>query len=85
LKEASLNFADPTDVLHAISAGGEQYFLERVFGEYSYLFTKQPNLNKSIRTGLLNAQDVAYSRDWNEVTGEDLNIFRKMDDSNKFF
>jgi len=85
LKEASLNFADPTDVLHAISAGGEKYFLERVFDEYSYLFIDQPKLNKSIRTGLLNAQDVAYSRDWNKVTGEDLNIFRKMDDNNKFF
>ena len=85
LKKASYTFADPIDVLNAISDGGEEYFLERVFGKHVGKFIYQADLGKSIRTGLLNAQDIAYARDWIANDGEDLNIFRRVEKKGKKF
>ena len=85
LKKASYTFADPIDVLNSISAGGEEYFLERVFEGHAGKFMHQKDLRKSIRTGLLNAQDIAYAREWTLNEGEDLNIFRRAEKKGKKF
>ncbi|NOQ73263.1 MAG: hypothetical protein GQ574_14750 [Crocinitomix sp.] len=85
LKTTSLEFDSPTDVLDAISAGGEHYFVKSIFGGYAKHFLAMPDLGESIRIGLLNAQDIAYSRDWAYVVEENLNIFRRQEKEKENF
>ena len=79
LKEASYQFNNPVDVMNSISHGGEMYFAERVFGKDAKHLLAQYDLNESIRGGLINAQDIAHSRKWDNIPQIDLNIFRQVE------
>jgi hypothetical protein len=74
LREASLQFECPRKIMEEVSVGGYEGFVRKVFAEHADYFLAQPYWDRMVRKGILVAQDIAYSRDWNKLS---LNIFSK--------
>lgn len=76
LKEVSLSFANPVEVVCKVSERGPEAFTRDVLGEYFEHFEAMP-IGECIRNGVDNAQDVAYAVDWEEYdSGCKKNPFR---------
>jgi hypothetical protein len=74
LKLAALQFKSPIDIMDSVSAGGYENFAKFIMGEWFPIINAQSGWQKKVREGILNAQDLAYSRKWVNVN---LNIFKK--------
>jgi len=74
LKESSKRFATPVDIMREVSMGGYEYFVKNMFKQHADIIFHTPDWNKKIRRGILQAQDIAYSREWGKIS---LDIFNK--------
>jgi hypothetical protein len=74
LRDAAVTFDCPQKIMHEVSAGGYEYFIRKVFGPHAPIFMKNPNWEMLVRKGILNAQDIAFSRDWGKIN---YNIFSR--------
>lgn len=77
IRQASLEFDCPRKIMEEVSVGGYEGFVRKIFGPHADFFLRQKHWDKVIRKGILIAQDIAYSRNWDEVN---LNIFSKNKD-----
>jgi hypothetical protein len=76
LRDVSKEFTAPQKIMEEVSAGGYDGFVRKVFGDNADLFMAQKDWQQMIRKGIINAQDLAYSRIW----GINLNIFARNKD-----
>lgn len=76
LKDWSLKFNDPREVLKSISADGYEIFFNKVFGDIADEFRCE-FLHEKIRNGIVSAQDIAYCKDWEKYN---LDIFSVPND-----
>lgn len=64
LRNNSIKFTDPKDVIGAFSAGGGEAFVTKLLGDYAYIFTQMPGFEKMLTRGMRNAQELAFCCDW---------------------
>jgi hypothetical protein len=74
LRKVALTFKTPIQIMESISGNGFENFAAHIMGEWFPIISGQKDVQKKIRRGVLNAQDLAYSRKWGLVN---LNIFKK--------
>jgi hypothetical protein len=75
LREQAVKFSSPDKVMEAISGAGDyKNFVQEIMNKWFPIIEAQPGWQKKVRNGILNAQDFAFSRDWNAIN---LNIFQK--------
>jgi hypothetical protein len=74
IREAALKYKDPREIMYSVSLEGYGVFVESLMGEWATTLLKTDSWQKKVRHGILNAQDIAFSRKWDEVN---LNIFSK--------
>ena len=72
-RDAAKFYNEPVKVIESFSMEGYEGFLSRVFGVHKHKFLCK-DYHKLLRVGIVNAQELAYARDWNVVNN---NIFRK--------
>lgn len=75
LREESLKFKDPVEVIGTMSGDGEIGFLNRVLPTKAHLF-KSDDIEKSIRDTTRRIQMIAFSLDWNDIGKQSVNIFK---------
>lgn len=63
LREMAKKFIDPTDIINGFSEGEAYGFLDKVLGEYAYLF-KDEEVGPALTRGMRIAQDVAFCTNW---------------------
>lgn len=76
LKVAATKFENPIKIMEAISGEGFEGFVREIMGEWFPIIKGQDGWQRKVREGVLNSQDLAYSRKWNTIN---LNIFKKDD------
>jgi|SRR5215217_3856554 len=76
LRESSLKFADPVEVVGTMSGDGEEGFLERVLPTKAHLF-KEFDVEQSIRQATRRIQMIAFAVDWNDIGKQSVNIFKQ--------
>lgn len=74
LREKALKFKDPQEIIYAVSMGGYEKFTKEVLGDYADRVYKQDGWEKSVKSGIRIAQDIAFARKWGMST---LDIFDK--------
>lgn len=63
MKEASKEFENPKEVVFSMSADGEEFFMEKLFGKYKKdLHT--PHTTEDIQVGVRFAQDIGFATNW---------------------
>lgn len=65
LKNGAKKFNSPSEVLQAISIGGEEAFLRQVLGNKAAFFLRVPNYREIIRENLWIVQPLAFATNWN--------------------
>lgn len=76
LRESSLKFNAPIDVIGNMSGSGEIDFFERLFPTKHHLFNRE-GMAKSIRDSARRIQMIAFAVDWDRLTKPNVNIFRQ--------
>jgi hypothetical protein len=74
LKLAAQQYDSPSDLLMSFSKNDYEPMIKAIMGEHAGDFLKHEDLLKVVRSGILRAQDIAFSRDW---SSRNLNIFKK--------
>lgn len=74
LKEGAKKYNNPKDIMYALSFEGYDWFMKELLGDFFPSLKKMDNWELRVRQGILRAQDIAFSRDWDRVN---LNIFKK--------
>ncbi len=64
IKRNSSLFPNPRAVVENFSLGGEEEFLRAVLGEHTHLFSMDNNKMQSLRSGVIVAQEIAYTKEW---------------------
>lgn len=67
LKNISLTFDDPIEVITSMSSDGYEGFIDYVLGEHSKKFKDVKDINGLILNGVRNAQSLAYAIPWKTV------------------
>lgn len=67
IKNISLTFDDPIDVITSMSNNGYEGFVRHVLGEHYDKFEKVDDMDSLIISGVRNAQSLAFSNNWKEV------------------
>ena len=74
IKKQAIIYKTPANLVSSVSNEGYEHFARNMLTEkYADLFLKGEWF-KSVRKGILYAQDFAFAKDWNEIN---LNIFKK--------
>lgn len=73
IQVASQEYEDPRQMLNTLSAHGSEQFARKMLGEYAPQFLVG-NWAEKVREGVILAQDVAFSRDWEKMS---FNIFKR--------
>jgi hypothetical protein len=75
LKEAAKRFKDPQDLIMSFSRNDYIATMNNIMEEYSpTLQNNIGDIHKVLRNGIVRAQDIAFSRNWDT---KNLNIFKK--------
>lgn len=77
IRQAALEFPDPTEVVRVMSMGGERAFIEKVFGDKAHLFLPVKGAENMVRDGVRMIQALAYAVDWTKYKDTVINPFRK--------
>jgi hypothetical protein len=77
VREASLEFKQPSDVLSSMSFDGEETFVRNILGDKADFFLRNPNLERMVREGARIIQPLAYAVDWNTYKDTNNNPFAK--------
>lgn len=77
VKNASLKFNNPRDVIVAMSDKGERNFIKFVLGDYAEFFLNVEKWDEMVREGIYMVQPLAFSIDWNSFKDENINPFKK--------
>ena len=64
IKRNSSLFPNPRAVVENFSLGGEEEFLRVMLGEHTHLFSMDNNKMQSLRSGVIVAQEIAYTKEW---------------------
>jgi hypothetical protein len=75
VREASLEFAKPSDVLTTMSYNGEEEFIKRILGKKSVLFLDKKGAFSMVREGARTVQPLAFAVDWSTYKDENNNPF----------
>ena len=67
LREASLNYSTPVDVVTAFSADGEETVIRRVFGDHAHMLLNQAGIDAKVRKSIRTAQNWIYSHNWETI------------------
>lgn len=73
IKDQSIGYDSPADMLDRISSGGYLTFARQMLGKHVTLFLSK-DWERKIRDGVLRSQDIAYCKDWNQIN---LNVFKQ--------
>lgn len=68
LRDNSLLFETPRDIMSEVSMGGYDGFITKALGEYAEFFLAVPDWRAKVRKGIWVAQDIAFARDWKAKT-----------------
>jgi hypothetical protein len=77
VREASLEFKQPSDVLSSMSYNGEEVFVRRILGDKADFFLRNPHLERMVREGARIVQPLAYAVDWGTYKDTNNNPFAK--------
>lgn len=76
LRESSLKFDTPVDVVSTMSGDGELQFLNRVLPTKGHLF-KGNDIEQSIQESTRRIQMIAYGVNWDRIGEQSVNIFKQ--------
>lgn len=76
IREASLKFDSPVDVVSTMSGDGELQFLNRILPNKGHLF-KAANIEQSIQEATRRVQMIAFGVDWETIGKQSVNIFKQ--------
>lgn len=76
LREASLKFDSPVEVVSTMSGDGEYQFIDRVLPTKSHLF-KGMDIEGSISESTRRVQMIAFGVDWEKIGAKSVNIFKE--------
>jgi len=76
LRESSLKFDTPVDVVSTMSGDGELQFLNRVLPTKAHLF-KGTDIEQSIQESTRRVQMIAYGVNWETIGKQSVNIFKQ--------
>jgi hypothetical protein len=77
IKKMSMQYDSPAALVISLSSGGYENFALEMLGVYYDDFIKG-DWKRKMRAGVLNAQDLAYAKDW-DLVEINLNIFRQKE------
>jgi Putative amidoligase enzyme len=77
VKNNSLGFNSPSDVISSMSFEGEINFIKRILGDKAHLFLKNPNAAAMVRDGARIIQPLAFVPDWGSFKEQSNNPFVK--------
>ena len=66
IRQAALEFPDPSEVVRVMSMGGEIEFIKRVFGDKANIFLAVKGCTNMVRDGVRMIQALAYCTDWSK-------------------
>lgn len=64
IREASMQFHDPKDIVNGFSEGEADNFLDKVLGKHADMFREHVGYHGMLSRGMRIAQDVAFCCDW---------------------
>tara|TARA_B100000929_G_C15511743_1_gene421156 strand:- start:34693 stop:35592 length:900 start_codon:yes stop_codon:yes gene_type:complete len=67
LRDRSVSFQNPVEMIMESSEGGFEALAEKLFGEHASVIYAQPDWQAKAVEGMRRAQEVAFSGDWEEI------------------
>ena len=71
VKDQSLKFKHPRDIIESFSSLGQADFLRKIFGaKDAFILRKKENFEQHMLEGMWRVQEIAYAVDWDKITQE---------------
>lgn len=71
LRDVAKKYRDPQDIIYSMSGDGMENFLRSCLGEYAPIFMAFDDYEGMMKRGVRQAQEVAFSIDWNCLREEE--------------